>query len=432
MNSILTYEEAFDIIKEHFKLLKPSIIEIDILESVNYLLAEDIVSDIDMPPFDNSQMDGYAVKFNNELREWEIIGEISAGNYQEYNVNINTSVSIMTGAKLPPGADTIIPIEDVIIESTRIKLKDNITLKKGNDVRFKGEDIKKGIVAVHSGTLIKTNNIPLIASCGKNKIKVFAPLRIGLFATGDELIDINLVPQNDQIRSSNLHTLSVFIKELNMIPVNFGIVKDDKTQIQDTINKALERDIDILISTGGVSVGKYDYLKDVIEDCGFELVFWKVKVKPGKPLLFCIHKKTGKSILFFGLPGNPVSAYVSFNLFIKPFISEMYKYKQQKRFIAKLEQDLTKKDNRKTFVRGFADFNNSTLNTQHSTLNTQHSTLNTQHSTLNAHICTVRKAAGGTQSSGDMSSLSDANCLIIFDAEKNKLTAGEIVEYRMI
>ncbi|OGU18035.1 MAG: hypothetical protein A2X61_09390 [Ignavibacteria bacterium GWB2_35_12] len=419
---MLTYEESYEILKEHFRQVKPSIIEIDILDSVNHLLAEDIISDIDMPPFDNSQMDGFAIKYNNEIREWNIIGEISAGNYQEIEISVHTAVLIMTGAKLPSRADTVIPIEDVIIESNKIKLKDNITLKKGNDVRFKSEDIKKGTIAVKSGTLIKTNNIPLLAACGKNKIKVYAPFRIGLFATGDELVDIDSIPMNDRIRSSNLYSLTTLITESKMIPVNFGIVKDDKAQIKDTIIKALESDIDILISTGGVSVGKYDYLKDVIEECGFELVFWKVRVKPGKPLLFCIHKKTGKSILFFGLPGNPVSAFVSFNLFIKPFISELYKYDSQKRFKAILEHDLTKKDDRKTFVRGIIDFHIDNFNSK----------LKTQNSKLKTHLFTVRKVSGGTQSSGDMASLSDANCLIIFDADKNKLNDGEFVECIMI
>ncbi|TAL68877.1 MAG: molybdopterin molybdenumtransferase MoeA [Bacteroidetes bacterium] len=418
MSKILTYEDACEIIKEHFKFIKPAIREVDILDSVGCLLAEDIISDIDMPSFDNSQMDGYAVKFNENIREWDVIGEISAGKFNDIEIRGCLAVSIMTGAKLPTGADTVIPVENVVIESDRIKLKEGIILKKGSDVRFKGEDKKKGAIAIPSDTLIKTNNIPLIASYGYNKIKVIEPLKIGFFATGNELIDINSIPVTDQIRSSNLYTLSTLIQELEMSPVNFGTVRDDEIQIKDTINKAVEYGIDILITTGGVSVGKYDFLKDVIEDCGFEKIFWKVNVKPGKPLLFCLYKNSGRSILYFGLPGNPVSAFISFTMFIKPFIIEMYNQTPQKKFFAKLENDLIKKDDRKTFVRGTSNFNNSTLNTQHSTFNTQ--------------LYTVRDAGGGTQSSGDMSSLSNANCLIVFEEEKYKLFAGEIVECIMI
>jgi molybdopterin molybdotransferase len=408
MNNILTYEEAYEIIKEHFQLVKPSVIEVDILDSVNRLLAEDVISDIDMPSFDNSQMDGFAIKFNENNKEWNIIGEISAGNYLEIPITESNTVSIMTGAKLPPGADTIIPIENVSIESNIVKLRNGVILKKGNDVRKKGEDIKKGTIAVKSGVLIKTYNIPIITACGKKSVRVKAPLRIGLFATGDELIDIDRIPDSDKIRSSNLYSLSVLIKELNMLPVNLGIVKDEKTSIKDAVFKALDSDIDLLITTGGVSVGKYDYLKDVIEDSGFEFVFWKVKVKPGKPLLFCIFRKGDKSILYFGLPGNPVSSFVSFNLFIKPFISELYNYKLQSKFKARLEHDLTKKDGRTTFVRGMSVYIN------------------------NDNCYSVKKARGGTQSSGDISSLSNSNCLIVFEAEKNKLNAGEIVECIMI
>ncbi|MBI5324992.1 MAG: molybdopterin molybdotransferase MoeA [Ignavibacteriae bacterium] len=411
MNSILTYEDACDIIKEHFKFINLKITEVNIPDSVGKLLAEDIISDIDMPSFDNSQMDGYAVMYNENIREWNITGEISAGNFKDIEVSGNQAVSIMTGARLPSGADTVIPVENVIAETGMIKLIEGIILKKGSDVRFKGEDIKKDAVAIPSGTLINTSNIPLIASCGYNKIKVFESLKIGFFATGDELVDINTIPVNDQIRASNLYSLTTLIKELKMTPVNMGIVKDDKSQIKDTVNKAIESEFDILITTGGVSVGKYDYLKDVIEGCGFETVFWKVKVKPGKPLLFSIYRKSDRNILYFGLPGNPVSAFTSFLLFIKPFISELYKYEPQKRFKAILEQELTKKDKRKTFVRGIALINNSTLNTP---------------------LCSVRKAEGGTQSSGDMSSLSNANCLIIFEENVSKLNSGEIVECIMI
>ena len=418
MNSILNFEEASELIKEHFKFLKPTITEVVLLDSVGYLLAEDIISDIYMPSFDNSQMDGYAVKYNEDIREWDVIGEIAAGNFKDIEIRGYLALSIMTGAMLPTGADTVIPLENVNIESNRIKLKDGFVLRKGNEIRYKGEDLKHGEIAVHKGTPIKSNHIPLIATCGKRMVKVKAPLNIGFFATGDELINIDTLPQKDQVRSSNLITLTALINELKMLPVNFGIVSDDKILLKEAVENAIKSDINILITTGGVSVGKYDYLKEVIEECGFETVFWKVKVKPGKPLLFSIYKKSGRNILYFGLPGNPVSAFTSFCLFIKPFISELYKYEPQTRFKAILEHDLIKKDNRKTFVRGFADFNNSALNTQHPTLNNS--------------SCTVRKAGGGTQSSGDMSSLSNANCLILFDENESKLNAGDIVECIMI
>ncbi|MDQ1265797.1 MAG: molybdopterin molybdotransferase [Bacteroidota bacterium] len=399
---MLTYFEANNTIRKYFSRIQPHTEAVEITEALDRTLAEDIISDIDLPPFDNSAMDGYTVRYNENITKWNIIGEISAGNYQEFNVDESSAVSIMTGAKLPTGADTVIPLENVYLSGNSIQLLDNIKIKKGNDIRYCGEDIHKGKIAVPAGTVIKPKNIALAAACGKKYLNVLAPLKIGILTGGDELIEIDKIPEKDQIRSTNLYTLISLIKELKMDYLSFGIVGDEKSDIKEVIEKALKSELDILITTGGVSVGKRDYIKGVLEECGAETIFWKVKVKPGKPLLFSKYNKEDKSILIFGLPGNPASSFVSFNLFVKPFISELYHYEPAKKFNAELELNLTKNDDRKTFIRGISGYDKS------------------------RNIFTVRKSGG--QSSGNMASLSSADCLIVLEENDYKVSAGATVE----
>jgi molybdopterin molybdotransferase len=399
---MLSYLEAYNIIRENFKLLKPEIIEVGLLNSLNHILAEDIISDINMPPFDNSSMDGYAIKFNPEIKKWKIIGEIPAGANIEISIDEHSTVEIMTGARLPQGADSVIPLEDVIAEEGYIKLMDRSKFNKGEFVRWMGEDLKVDSIAVPKYTLISPKNISLVAACGVSKVKVFSPLKIGILATGDELIDINEKPKNDSIRASNNYSLFAAVKAMNMLPVDFGFISDNKELIKEKLKAALDTNLDILITTGGVSVGKYDYLRDVIEETGARVIFWKVNIKPGKPLLFCVYEKKGRSLLIFGLPGNPVSALVGFNLFIKRNIYDYFSIKRDDTFKAVLSEELHKDDRRKHFVWAYAEYD------------------------YEKGVYSVSKSGG--QSSGNMAGLSNANCLLIFDEEKDTLHKGEVVE----
>ncbi len=402
---MISYKEAEEILHNEFKNLTLKTEQVDLINSINRILAEDIISDINLPPFDNSAMDGFAIKFNPEITKWKILGEIPAGKFHEYKLNEYSAVSIMTGGKLPSECDTVIPVEDVDIENDHIKLKKGSRFVKGINIRKQGEDLVKKNIALQKNTLLKPHHIAVAAACGKSTLKVYRKLRIGVMATGDELVDIHETPTDDKIRCSNLYSLISAVKEINMHSVNFGITKDIKELIYDRMKWALESDLDILITTGGVSVGKFDYVKEVHESLGVNIKFWRVKIKPGKPVLFGIYQKGGKTILVFGLPGNPVSCLVNFYLFIRENIYKLFNLEISKKFTANLDEDLKKEDKKRHFMRGFYSLDNNGK----------------------YHVKKV-----GSQSSGNVSEMGKANCLMIIEEERTNPKKGEKVECMMM
>jgi len=399
---MLSYYEAFSIINKYFKGIKLRTEKVNLLDSLNRVLSEDIYSDIDMPPFNNSAMDGYAIRFNPEINSWSVIGEISAGNFNDsLIIDENSAVSIMTGGKIPDQADTVIPIEDVQIEGNIVRIIPESRYLMGMNIRTQGKDLGKDELAIAKNTLIRPNILTLAAACGKNSLSVYAGLNIGILITGDELVDFYQKPENDKIRATNDITLSAIIKETNMIPLNFGIVKDDKNQVKIKLLEALDSDIDLLITSGGVSVGKYDFLQEILIELGAKVIFWKVNIKPGKPLLFCEYVKENKRILIFGMPGNPVSIFAGFNIFVKPNVFELYGIKPEPVFKCILAEDIYKDDNKRHFING-----NYYLNQD--------------------NVIYVSKTVG--QNSGNIPNLGKSNCLIIFKEEYQCLNRGEVVE----
>jgi len=348
---MINYNEAIEIIKSEFEKLTLHTEEVDLLESFNRILAEDVIADVDLPPFDNSAVDGYAIKFS-ERAQWKIIGEISAGNYSSFTLTENDAVLITTGSKLPPNANTIIPIEDVEVNGKDLFLKQNSFFKKGMNIRTQGNDLRKNEIAVHCFTKIDVKTIAVLASCGKEKVKVYSKLNAAILATGDELIPINEKPTDDKLRVSNNYSLYAAIKEMNHTVINLGFVNDNKKIITEKIKAALALNIDLLITTGGVSVGKYDFLKEVFKEQGVKEKFWKVNIKPGKPIYFGVYEKDERRILVFGLPGNPVSSLVNFYVFIKPAIEFLFRQNEIKSITAALQNDLKKKDGKRHFSRG--------------------------------------------------------------------------------
>lgn len=402
-NKLISYDNAMEIIKGEIKRLSPRTEEIDLLNSLNYILAEDVIADIDMPPFDNSAMDGYAIKFS-DRKNWEIIGEISAGNYSSLTLSEGGAVLITTGSKIPPEADTVIPIEDVETSGNALVLKPNAHFKKGMNIRTKGNDLEKGKITVSNFTKIGPNVIAALASCGKIKVKVYNKLKIAVLSTGDELIPINQVPHDDKIRASNNYSLSAAITEINHLPVNLGFAKDDKEIIRRKMKDALEMDIDMLITTGGVSVGKYDYLLELFDEAGIKKKFWRVNIKPGKPIYFGVYEKDKKKILVFGLPGNPVSSLVNFYIFIKPAVDYLYHQNEINFHTAILQHDLKKTDTKRHFSRGIIFYEEDEW----------------------------RVKAEFSQSSGNLIETSRANCLIEIEENKINPLKGEKVKCIMI
>lgn len=400
---MINYSEALEIIKDEIEKLTLHTEEVDLLESLNRILAEDVIADVDLPPFDNSAVDGYAIIFSDRT-QWDIIGEISAGNFSSFTLTKNDAVLITTGSKLPLNADTIIPIEDVEVNGNKLSLKQNSFFKKGMNIRTQGNDLKKNEIAVHRYINIDSKTIAVLASCGKEKVKVYSKLKSAILATGDELIPINEKPEGDKLRVSNIYSLFAAMKEMNIKVINLGFTKDDKEIISQKIKTALELNIDILITTGGVSVGKYDFLKEVFEEQGVKEKFWKVNIKPGKPIYFGVYEKDNKRILVFGLPGNPVSSLVNFYVFIKPAIEFILRQNEKKTITATLQNNLKKKDGKRHFSRGILFEENGEW----------------------------KVTSEFSQSSGNLVEMSRANCLIILEEEKTNPTKGELVECIMI
>lgn len=399
---MLKYNEALEVITNRLASYKKTTESVLITDSIGRILAEDIYSDVNLPPFNNSAVDGYAIKYTENVRHWEIIGEISAGNYQDYNIDSTKTVGIMTGAKVPKEADTIIPIEDCIIEGNFIKVADDYSIKKGSNCRLLGEDLRKGIIAIKSGKLIEAKDINLAAACGKSSLSVYKKLNIGLLATGDELIDVDQIPTEDQIRATNLQALICLIKQMNMTPINFGIARDNQKDIENKLQSVLASEIDLLVTTGGVSVGKYDFMQDALYSIGAEKQFWKVNIKPGKPLLFSIYKNSKKEIPIISLPGNPLSSFINFKLLVEPAIFLSYGVSQSNSFMSKLTHNVRKKDERLHFILANSEFD-----------------------FLNK--CFTVKSAG-FQSSGSMLTMSNSDCVFIIPEELKELKAGEWVK----
>ena len=402
---MLNFEEASKIIAEAFEELRLRTEEIRITNALNRVLAEDIISDVDLPPFDNSAMDGYAIKFNPSIREWKIVGEIKAGNYKTLEIDEQTTVHIMTGSMLPENCDGVIRIEDVLVKGDKVVLNNNAGYSFKLNTRKKGEDLSKGKVAIEKGSLLKPQHIAVAASCGKSKLKVYKKLNIGVLVTGDELIDINEKPSTDKIRASNPYVLHSAIKESKMNPINFGIARDDKSEMTKSVKSALDSSLDILLTSGSVSVGKFDYLKEIFENLGVEIKFWKVSIKPGKPLLFGVYNNNEQKTLVFGLPGNPVSVLVTFILFVKKHIMKLLGNQELVTANAIIKTNYKKDDNRLHFVKGTLEKDNTGSN-----------------------IVSIV----GEQSSGNLAQMSKSNCLIVIDENKINTKAGEIVECIMI
>ena len=336
---------------------------VSIFDASGRYLYEDILSDVNIPSFNNSAMDGYAVissDISNAAKDkavsLKIIDEIQAGgDTRDKVVTPDTAIRIMTGAPMPEGADSVIPVEDT--EENEENVSIYRPLKENENVRFAGEDISIGQDVLYKGDHIGSAQLGLLASLNYGKVKVFKQPRVGIISTGDEVVDIGEEIGRGQIRNSNAYTLYSEVKKCNALPDYLGIARDSFEDTFQTINDSLKNDI--VIATGGVSMGKYDFIKDVIKKIGIDIKVEKVKMKPGKPVVF----GTIKDKLFFGLPGNPVSAMVSFIQFVRPAIlMSMGARKVEKPLVhATLKEDIRKKPDRKNYIRGFFDIQNGKL-----------------------------------------------------------------------
>ena len=349
---MLTYEEAYrEIIRNS---LEPKYGKVSIIESCKYFLAEDIISKDDIPINDNSAMDGYAVNTLDLTDATQInpvlltISEqdIAAGVFEKLVLKRGTCIKIMTGAPIPSGCDCVVKKEDIkIIDNQIVFFR---ACEPFENIRRKGEDIKKGETVFKKGEKIYPASIGVMASLGIKEVLINTPPIIGIISTGNELVDAGDDLSFGKVRDSNGYSLASQVKEAGARYVSYGIVKDSKDEIARSIKNA-SSECDIVLISGGVSVGDYDYIKEILNKLNADEIFWGVKQKPGKPMAF--YKLDKK--LIFGLPGNPVSVMVCFELYVRPLIRKMlgFKYLQRNSITTRIKHPFSHETGRTEFVR---------------------------------------------------------------------------------
>lgn len=348
MKSFISLEEAIDILDENVKAIGTE--EIDLINATGRVLAEDIYSLIDNPPFNKSAMDGYAILAENSGSndKIKIIDKVFAGEVSNYEVTNKTAIRIMTGAPIPNGANAVIKQEDTIKND-----EEHITLTKkikaNDNICFKGEDIKKGSLLVNKNKKIDFADIGIIASSGILKIKVYKNPKIALLCTGDEVIDVNSDLTEGKIFNSNKYTIMARVSELGYNILEVKHVRDIEGDIEKYIEN-ISQNVDLIITTGGVSVGEKDLLNHAIDNIGGKRLFWKVKMKPGSAVLCSIVNNA----LVVSLSGNPTAALTAFELFVKTSIEKLSGIEkiEVKREKATLCDNFNKKSPQRRFIRG--------------------------------------------------------------------------------
>jgi molybdopterin molybdotransferase len=347
---MMPYEEALSIVLSHCPTLPTE--KVYLLDALGRVLAEDVISEEDRPSFDNSAMDGYAVHWEDIKDapvELLVVGEIPAGAEETFELPRGCAVKIFTGAPIPKGATAVIPVEYTEAKNGKVLIKE--AFKEGANIRRKGEELKAGEIVLQKGTILRHYEIGLLASLNKVQVEVSRRPRVAVLSTGDEIKDLGEpITKPSQIRTSNGYTLMAGISLAGGEPHYLGIVPDEPDKLKKALSQLEE--YDVFITTGGVSAGDRDYIKTLVEEVGVKVHFHKVRIKPAKPILFGTYKE-GKG-LFFGIPGNPVSCAMAFDLIVKPALLKMQSAKDYmpKTLWAKLKRDFSRRDpERREFVR---------------------------------------------------------------------------------
>ena len=394
----LSFEQALERIQQGVKPLKGRRC-VTIREAIGCVLADDVTSPMNVPPFINSAMDGYAVNSTDLTQSSEtklkVIGKSFAG--QPFNGKINNGecVRIMTGAVVPDGADTVIMQEHAEVDGDAIKIGNEH--KKGQNIRHPGDDFSTGDVIIKAGERLSPTKLGLLASVGVTELNVVRTPVVAFFSTGDELKSVGQTLQPGDIFDSNRYLLFGMLQKMGVQCIDMGVIPDIKEQIELTLKEATNC-ADVVITSGGASVGEADYIKVILDEIG-QVNFWKIAMKPGKPLAFGEINDT----LFFGLPGNPVSAIATFYLFVQPTLKLLEGEKAEKslKLKARCTSKLKKRPGRKDFQRGILS------------------------SDENGELIVDTT---GIQGSHMLSAMSKANCFIVLDAESGDIEENTLVE----
>ena len=400
---MITVDEALKTILE--KIPFKGMEKIPISQALGRVLMEDIIAKRSNPPMDNSAMDGYALISTdissatpeNPVR-LNMIDEVAAGYTANKTLEKGQAIRIMTGAPIPNGADSVIMQEDTEKDGDYILVKDKTEVEE--NIRLAGEDVKEGETVIRKGVTITPAHIGMMAVAGKASIFVSQRPSVAILSTGDELVDLDEVPTGPCIYNSNGYMLEAQIRSAGGIPCYMGIATDDEKDLMEKFESALK--CDIVVSSGGVSVGDYDLVKASLKKMGQDMLFWKVSMKPGKPLAF--GKINDKPV--FGLPGNPVSSYVSFEQFARPAIKKMMGATDlnRKTVQARLTKSIKKKAGRLHFLTSIVSWKDGEP--------------------------TVTPAQ--EQGSGILKSTVYANGLLIFPLEESAISEGEMVTVQLL
>ncbi len=324
-----SFEEAFRVASDTVRFTGAELVQLD--QAVGRILAEDVVSDMDMPPFNKSAMDGYACRRGDLGSELRMVETIPAGRPPTRSVGRGECSKIMTGAAVPEGADCVVPVE-----ITRCSDEGAVTITgelTRDNICFQAEDIRAGDIVLHKGTPIAPQHIGVLATVGRARPPVARRPTVGIITTGDEIVEPDATPSPAQIRNSNGHQLSAQVQRAGAIPKYYGIVPDTVEALDTAVKQAID-DCDVILLSGGVSMGDFDLVPGVLKQNGFDLLFEKIAIKPGKPTVFGVHTPTHPHIhdaggvtrrptYVFGLPGNPVSTFVIFELLVRPFLWQL-------------------------------------------------------------------------------------------------------------
>ncbi len=404
MQGLTSLEDAQKIV---FEAAQPLGIEkVGLIEALGRVLAEDIIAPRDNPPWDNSAMDGFAVRWEDIKQEHaigkpvelKIIEEVPAGKVATKSVGRGQAIRIMTGAPLPKGADSVVKVEET--ESTPDIVRIFKTVERGGNVRPQGEDVKKGECIIAKGTQIRPAEAGMLAILAKSFVPVYQQVRVAILSSGDELADLDERFDEDKIINSNSYGIAAAVQEAGAVPVLLGIARDQPAALKEKIAHGLKADI--LVLSGGVSMGDYDFTKEVFKELGAEMNFWKLAIRPGQPLAFGRIQRT----LAFGLPGNPVSSMVTFEQLVRPAILKMSGHRSYGRPVlqAALQEKFSKRPDRRHFLRGILSREKGVL--------------------------TVRTT--GDQGSGILTSMVKANCLIDVPVEVERLNPGDLVNVQVL
>lgn len=346
---MISVEKAKNTISNSCKV--KAIIRVDLLSAVGFILAEDVIAKIDIPSFNNSAMDGYAIQhqdIEDGKREFNILEEIKAGDQPKSKIGSGECTPIYTGAPIPKGADSIIMVEKTTIINGKMIVENGYKSKKGKHIRLLGEQIKKGDVALTKGIMISPSTSSYLSALGEVDIPIFSQPKVKIITTGNEIVKAGKKLEFGQIYESNSTAIIALLKEQKITNISDITAKDTTADLLEKLQDTNQ--YDIILLTGGISAGKYDLVADCLAEIGVEKVFHKIAQKPGKPLYFGKKENT----LIFALPGNPAAVITSYYQYIYPTIKKMMGFENTELETVKLPllQDISIKENRSNFLKG--------------------------------------------------------------------------------